>query len=71
MLLTTYQVASKAVTADEWIVATFFVLIVISFMATIVMQAYGYGVEILQSHKDDDDVGDVQEVQQTTRDEEV
>lgn len=68
MLLTTYQVASNQVQVDKWATMIFFALIVIGFMASIVMRAYGYGVEVLQSHKDDDDVGDVQEVQETTQD---
>lgn len=68
MLLTVYQVASNQAQVDKWATMMFFILIVIGFMASIVMRAYGYGIEALQSHKDDDDVGDVQEVQQTTQD---
>lgn len=68
MLLTVCQVASNQAQVDKWATMMFFVLIVIGFMASIVMRAYGYGIEVLQSHKDDDDVGDVQEVQETTQD---
>lgn len=72
MLLTTYRVASDAaVTADKWIVATFFVLIVISFMASILLRVIEYGYEALDNHKEDDDVSVLQEVQQTTKDRKV
>ena len=68
MLLTTYQVASKAVEGDKWAVMIFFVLIVIGFMATLFMQACGYGIEVLQTHKDDDDVDALQEVREGAKD---
>jgi len=68
MLLTTYQVVSKAAEVDKWAVMIFFSLIVIGFMATLFMQAYGYGIEVLQTHKDDDDVDSLQEVQEGAKD---
>lgn len=72
MLLTTYRVASDAaVTADKWIVATFFVLIVIGFMASILLRVIEYGYEVLDNHKEDDDVSVLQEVQQTTKDRKI
>ena len=72
MLLTTYRVASDAaVTADKLILATFFVLIVIGFMASLLLRVIEYGYEVLDNHKEDDDVSTLQEVQQTTQDRDI
>ena len=66
MLLTTYQVASKAVEVDKWAVMIFFTLIVIGFMFSVVMRAYDLGIKVMQ--KEDADVDSLQEVQEGAKD---